>query len=684
MYRYILSPSLSYAEQGRDRLLLENEDSIILTQSFARGYLTRKANATFRGRIRLAERHVLKFQAACRTLLITKRLKHVREARLALVPWAVSLQSALRAVTIRRKWRLHLQHVKATANVFTGLQAQIRGVLQRRHYYRLKSALRGTVNVVKRLQAASRAQIARRSHSEISKTFSQTVVVSSVIALQAQVRSRLTQKSILRKLARLKRREEAFTRLQAQCRGVLMRRRLRTQLAKLEDVTHVVIRIQAAVRTFMARKRLLSLIRGLRKATPMVVGFQARARANIARQKHEAVTKALVERKTLVSVGNLQAFARASISRKRHHETKRQLEFAVPDVVGFQSAVRGALTRADFLAWRDHLRANHPVATVMQAMLRGAMLRQLFRHKMEYYKANLRKVVKIQSLFRAKETREQYRQLTLGKNVTVGTIKNFVHLLDDSEADFQEEIKVERLRKNVMEGIRENQSLETDVNDLDVKIALVVQNAKSSEELVKAKRWHGSENAASYAAKISLLAAHGDPFSGPNTLDKTARRKSELYQQLFYLLQTRGEYLSRLFLRLSAGDTPEKNRRFVEKVVLILFGYGQDRREDYLLLKLFQVSLNISSSINSMTLSPLARYTRRDLECCHHSTNHRWASNVYKYCSTLHPAKTDNLRARRLPVTRQGGYQFWRSGLGSRPLQGITTRLPSDPILTCY
>jgi Ras GTPase-activating-like protein IQGAP2/3 len=222
-------------------------------------------------------------------------------------------------------------------------------------------------------------------------------------------------------------------------------------------------------------------------------------------------------------------------------------------------------------------------------MLRGALQRRVFRQKMEYFRSNLSKVVKIQSLFRAKETREQYRQLTLGKNVTVGTIKNFVHLLDDSEADFQEEIKVERLRKRVVESIRDNQLLENDVNDLDVKIALVVQNVKSFEEVVKSRRRHGADNAAAHAARASLLAAHGDPFSGPNTLDQTARRKLELYQQLFYLLQTRGEYLSRLFLRMSMDDANEKDRRFVERVVLTLFGYGQDRREDYLLLKMFQV-----------------------------------------------------------------------------------------------
>ena len=86
-----------------------------------------------------------------------------------------------------------------------------------------------------------------------------------------------------------------------------------------------------------------------------------------------------------------------------------------------------------------------------------------------------------------------------------------------------------------------------------------------------------------------MLAAHGDPFASPSTLDRTAKRKLELYQQLFYLLQTDGNYLTRLFARMSAEDNWEKNRRLVERVVLTLFGYGQAPREEYLLLKFFQV-----------------------------------------------------------------------------------------------
>lgn len=322
----------------------------------------------------------------------------------------------------------------------------------------------------------------------------------------------------------------------------------------------------------------------------MVLGLQARARASLARQHHQSINKALVEVQSIGSISGLQAMARAALTRLRHQEVNKHLEIVVPDITRFQAAARGTLLRWDFRGWRDHLYRSQSIVVILQAMLRGVLLRRSFQAKMSYYHANLSKVVKIQSLFRAKETREQYRQLTLGKNVTVGTIKNFVHLLDDSESDFQEEIKVERLRKRVVEHIRENQALESDVNDLDVKIALVVQNVKSFEDVIKARKRHGADSAAALAARVSLLAAHGDPFSGPNTLDQEARRKLELYQQLFYLLQTKGEYLSRLFIRLSSDKTPESNRRFTERVVLTLFGYGQDRREDFLLLKLFQVS----------------------------------------------------------------------------------------------
>lgn len=473
------------------------------------------------------------------------------------------------------------------------MQAQSRGFLVRRRFAKLKGAIRNSITSVTKLQTVARARIAQRARKEQLRAFTSDSTMTDIVRFQAIARGALQRRVITKQLQILDSLDSSTVGLQAQARGVLMRRRVRTQLAKLDDVSHVVVRIQAAVRTYLARKRLLTLIRGLRKATPVLVRLQARARANLARQQHQSMNKALAKMEIVTSVGGFQALARAALARNRHREQTKQLEFRLPDVVGFQSVARGALVRRDFYAWRDHLWRSQGVAVFLQALLRGVLQRKKFKAKMQYYRSNLDKVVKIQSLFRAKETREQYRQLTLGTNVSVGTIKNFVHLLDDSETDFQEEVDLERMRKQVVERIRENQALESDVNDLDVKIALVVQNVKSFEELIKARRRYGADTAAAHAARASVLAAHGDPFAGPSTLDHAAKRKLELYQQLFYLLQSRGEYLSRLFRAVSLDPSPEKNRRLLERVVLTLFGYGQDRREDYLLLKMFQVNRSL-------------------------------------------------------------------------------------------
>lgn len=74
------------------------------------------------------------------------------------------------------------------------------------------------------------------------------------------------------------------------------------------------------------------------------------------------------------------------------------------------------------------------------------------------------------------------------------------------------------------------------------------------------------------------------------TLDQATRRKLELYQEMFYLLQTRPEYLARLFRSLERIDMTEKAKKTVENVVMTLYGYAQNPREEFLLLKLFQVS----------------------------------------------------------------------------------------------
>ena len=556
----------------------------------ARAFLARKAQATLQARLRLADRYCRKIQAQCRGFLVRRDLQHARKQHTDITPRIIAIQAAARALLARRAWLQRLRRIRSTSAVAIKIQAQARGVIQRRRFRLFRGALQRSSAAFVKLQSIARARIVRKSHQQVTKSFSQRNVMNSIVNVQAACRGVLARRRIQNHVSLMGRIVPEVIGLQAHARGILERRRIGRQLAKLDDISDVIVRIQAAARTYLVRKRLLALIRNLRKATSAIISVQTRARANLTRQRHQVLAKALSEVKVVSSVNSFQARARAALARTKHRETGKKLEFVEPEVAGFQAACRGALVRGDYYAWRDHLWASEDVAILLQALLRGAAQRGRFQAKARYYRENLRQVIRIQALVRAKETREQYRQLTLGTNVSVGTIKNFVHLLDDSEADFREELTVESLREKVVQQIREVQNLENNVNELDTKIALMVNNAKTFEELARVKRRLGRDAGTISTTRASILAAHGDPFAGPSTLDHSAKRKLDLYQQLFYLLQTRGEYLAKLFLRVSGHEVDEKTRRLVERVTLTLFAYGHDRREDYLLLKMFQVS----------------------------------------------------------------------------------------------
>lgn len=55
-------------------------------------------------------------------------------------------------------------------------------------------------------------------------------------------------------------------------------------------------------------------------------------------------------------------------------------------------------------------------------------------------------------------------------------VRKFVHLLEQSALDLQEEQEVTRLREEVVTSIRSNQQMEKDLNVMDIKIGLLVKN----------------------------------------------------------------------------------------------------------------------------------------------------------------------------------------------------------------
>jgi Ras GTPase-activating-like protein IQGAP2/3 len=145
----------------------------------------------------------------------------------------------------------------------------------------------------------------------------------------------------------------------------------------------------------------------------------------------------------------------------------------------------------------------------------------------------------------------------------------------------------ERLRKTVVQHVRQNELAEQYVDQLDIKIALLVKNKITLDEVVKHQKHFGGHVSTLLHSKDI---ASKDPFD-LKALNKNSRRKLEQYQELFFILQTQPQYMARLFRRVREQSLSENDVKRIEQLSMSLFGLAQKRREEYWLLKLMARSL---------------------------------------------------------------------------------------------
>ena len=470
-------------------------------------------------------------------------------------------------------------------------QALLRGNLVRLRFDALQDRLQRATYTYVAFQAQCRGKLAHQRLHEAILRRQQMLKDSTrfIIKFQALARKNLIQRKFFSNIGMLHGCDEGMTGLQALIRGKLARDRYHNLRCDLWEHSESLVGLQCHIRGMMARKQLLNRVRRLRSAEKEVSGFQSIVRGVLARKAQAKVAQDMRRVEVVRSVGNVQAFARGALMRKRQEQQSKALGFVLPDVVGVQAQIRGFIARRQYWMWYNYLQSSHDEATRLQALLLGAQARKTFYSKLAHYYHHMEKVIKVQAIFRKKQKLDQYQQLTKGTNVPLSTVKNFIHLLSDNDNDYREEVEVEELKKTVITKIRYNQQLEADVSDLDIKIALLVKNKMSLDEVERARK-AGAHGTLGQKQRNSVLAAAKDPFALA-LMDKETLRKLELYQQMFYLLQTKPEYLARLFFRLSQIDMGDRARKAVEGVVLTLFGYAQNNREEFLLLKLFQRSI---------------------------------------------------------------------------------------------
>ncbi|GAA5869494.1 hypothetical protein JCM3774_001467 [Rhodotorula dairenensis] len=404
----------------------------------------------------------------------------------------------------------------------------------------------------------------------------------AIAALQARARGALARKEVYSRIEALDALLPSLVGVQALIRGHLRRSRLAVDVTILADARRPVVALQARCRGILARTRLSANRESLRTMSKSVRALQAHLKGLLGRQNHQARTQHLRKMDTVRSVGGLQSVVRAALTRRRVQSQRQALDFVEPDVVGIQALLRSHLHRALFRSWQRRVHSDARSVVFLQSVLRGALARLRQAALVRTLEVNSSALARFQAVIRSQRQQRRYHELLVGNNVSVDTIQGYMHLLDDSHQDYLLELQSESLRKEIIGYIRELHDLEEDVKDLDIKIALLVKN-KITHEVARAQRARSNNTLGKRSASPGTF--RDNPFAG-GSLDHHTRRKLELYQRLFWHLQTQPRYLARLFAVLPRVSLREKTQKQLEATAFVIFGFAQGSREEYLWLML--------------------------------------------------------------------------------------------------
>ncbi|NXG58754.1 IQGA1 protein, partial [Hemiprocne comata] len=282
-------------------------------------------------------------------------------------------------------------------------------------------------------------------------------------------------------------------------------------------------------------------------------------------------------------ITKLQACCRGYLVRQEFNSRMNFLKKQVPAITCIQSQWRGYKQRKAYQNRLDYLRAQKDQVVKIQSMTRMYQARRRYKDRLQYFRNHINDVIKIQAFIRANKAREDYKTLINAENPPMAVVRKFVHLLDQSDQDFQEELELMKLREEVVTLIRSNQQLENDLNLMDIKIGLLVKNKITLQDVVSHSKKLTKKNKEQLSDMMMLNKQRG----GLKALSKEKREKLEAYQHLFYLLQTNPTYLAKLIFQMPQN----KSTKFMDSVIFTLYNYASNQREEYLLLRLFQTAL---------------------------------------------------------------------------------------------
>lgn len=422
-------------ETDQDRIereLRERESAIIDFQAQLRGALLRLQLGEMMQIFWANEDWILDLQARVRG----DWSRQVHGYQLQMRGFAVKLQSAARAYLVRARQKQKSQEWKNNEATIVHLQALIRAQKARKQTQVLKSGSRQHEHDIKEVQAAIRGALKRL---QLGEHYAQASDADAEIRLlQRHIRGFLSRRKHRHHTLSLEGLEPLWITLQSHARGYLARKVQRKRHVEVQKFTPAIIALQTQIRKHQAQTTFNKQRAELANREAVFTQLQSSIRAHLLNKKRNYDYQQI--QLHVGAIIEVQAAARGLILCQQVERLLVELETHYDSIAEVQAAIRGRTVRLELEDTLVALADTEEEIIELQALIRARHVRQHFIAKQRHFKENMEKVVKIQSFIRGRQQGQAYKSLTSGKNPPVGTVKNFVHLLNDSDFDFEEEI----------------------------------------------------------------------------------------------------------------------------------------------------------------------------------------------------------------------------------------------------
>lgn len=419
-------------EERVDRELHEAKSSIVEFQSQIRAALMRGRLSETMQWLWEHEPSLVDLQAQMRGFVARERSTYHLEMR----KFAVQLQSRAKGFIVRHRaqqrqdlWKDQEAHVIKIQSLFRARQS-------RSATRQVRREVASSDRQIQSLQSLIRGALLRRKQDYQRALWEQNQ--KSIIAIQRLVRGQQARAETQHIKMHLQKQEHGVREFQALIRAAAVRSRHAQHQEDFKCQSTEILSLQSLIRGNRARLQAADTKESLQRHISEIQDLQTSVRGFLARTSQAQQMEQLSKHSTKIIA--LQALLRAGRTRKQHERTISDITTNVDMIIQLQSQARAAYIRNEVGITLENLQTHENAIIELQASILGYQQRQRYAAKKQYYEENVRKVIKAQSYIRARQQGEAYKTLTKGKDPPANTIKNFAHLLNDSDFDFEEEV----------------------------------------------------------------------------------------------------------------------------------------------------------------------------------------------------------------------------------------------------